>query len=396
MQLVRGIRMRGVSTPPSTAPSPKGKSQEGTAIGLEWFSTVRAMTFSSLPTPSALRSVGVLVETAPALDPEPILIDVLAYQLTGAFRDAIAHGGVVLLYGQHDVQADAVHEPKGGHAGAREDLPHGVDVFGRRDTFLDHHQALALDRGPDAVENEPVALAAHPEGHQPVVGELLHERFDDPLLGLAARHQFDSVELGRLLIVCVQHALGMLDLADHLAGGDGGGVAAQDRVGLGQPVQLAEDLGLDVDSLWHCLDHHPCAGDNLLQVVVELDTSAPVGVQSEHPLGLGDVLFYVLSGCLALLLREVEDVHFAAATHVHRGDPAPERPRPVDHDRALINISRRVVGHDIAPPRRVARFKILEYRLAYELPGALEVQPQRLLERDPKELKTLQLPSLLR
>ena len=41
-------------------------------------------------------------------------------------------------------------------------------------------------------------------------------------------------------------------------------------------------------------------------------------------------------------------------------------------------------------------FKILEYRLAYELPGALEVQPQRLLERDPEEPKTLQLPSLLR
>jgi hypothetical protein len=73
-----------------------------------------AMTFSSPPTPDALRSVGVLVETAPALDPEPILIDVLAQELTGAFRDAITHFGVVLLYSQHDVQADAVHETKGG------------------------------------------------------------------------------------------------------------------------------------------------------------------------------------------------------------------------------------------------------------------------------------------
>jgi len=42
----------------------------------------------------------------------------------------------------------------------------------------------------------------------------------------------------------------MLDLGDHLACRDRGGVAAQDRVGLGEPVQLAEDLGLDVDSLW--------------------------------------------------------------------------------------------------------------------------------------------------
>jgi hypothetical protein len=68
-------------------------------------------------------------------------------------------------------------------------------------------------------------------------------------------------------------------------------------------------------------------------------------VQSEHPLGLGDVLFYVLSGCLALLLREVEDVHVAAATHVHGGDPAPESTRAVDHDRALINISRKGKHH---------------------------------------------------
>src|SRR5688500_12899040 len=188
----------------------------------------------------------------------------------------------------------------------------------------------------------------------------------------------------------------MLDLADHLASGDGGGAAAQDRLGLGQPIQLAEDLGLDVDPLGNCIDHHPCASDNLLQVVVELDTSAPGGVQSEHPLRLGDVLFDVVAGCPALLLREVEDVHVAAARRVHRGDPASERPRAVDDHRTLIYISWRVVGHDIAPPRRVAWFNILEYRLAYELPGALEVQPQRLLERDPKELKTLQLPSLLR
>src|SRR5829696_3514271 len=358
MQLVRGIRMRGVSTPPSTAPSPKGKSQEGTAIGLEWFSTVRAMTFSSLPTPSALRSVGVLVETAPALDPEPILIDVLAYQLTGAFRDAIAHGGVVLLYGQHDVQADAVHEPKGGHAGAGEDLPHGVDVLRRRDSFLDDHQALALDRGPDAVEDEPVALAPHPEGHKPVVGDLLHEHLDDRLVGLAARHELDRVEFWWLLVVCVQHALGVLDLADHPAGGDRGGVAAQNRVGLGEPVQVAEDLGLDVNALGHCLDHHPCASDSLLQVVVEFDTPAPGGVQPEHLLRLGEVLFDVVAGRLALLRREVEDAHFAAACRVHRGDPTPESTRAVDDHRTLVYISRRDIGHHITPRRQVRNLRV--------------------------------------
>jgi hypothetical protein len=56
-----------------------------------------AMTYSSLPTPAALRSVRVLVETAPAFDAEPILTYVLAQQLTRSYRDALAHGSVVLL-----------------------------------------------------------------------------------------------------------------------------------------------------------------------------------------------------------------------------------------------------------------------------------------------------------
>src|SRR5918994_4458252 len=118
-----------------------------------------------------------VIEPSSCIDAETSLVSVFAQELTGTFWDAIAHGSVVLLDGQHDVQADAVHEPKGGHAGASEDLPHGVHVLGRRDTFLNDHQALALDRGPDAIEDEPAALSAHPEGHQPVVGDLLHKRF---------------------------------------------------------------------------------------------------------------------------------------------------------------------------------------------------------------------------
>src|SRR5829696_187261 len=154
-------------------------------------------------------SVRIVVEPSSRLDAETSLVGVIAQELTGAFWDAIAHGGVVLLDGKHHIQADAVHEPKGGHASASEDLPHGVDVLRRRNALLDDHQALALDRGPDAVEDETVALSAHPEGHQPVVGDLLHKSVDDPLVSLAARHQFDSVELRRLLVVGVQHALGM-------------------------------------------------------------------------------------------------------------------------------------------------------------------------------------------
>ena len=55
-------------------------------------------------------------------------------------------------------------------------------------------------------------------------------------------------------------------------------VAAQDRVGLGEPVQVAEDRGLEVYPLGHRLDHHPAASDSLLQVVADLDLSTPGGV----------------------------------------------------------------------------------------------------------------------
>src|ERR687890_1389651 len=124
-------------------------------------------------------SVRIVVEPSSALDPETSLVGVFAQKLTGAFRDALTHGGVVLLDGQHDIQAHAVHEPKRWHASASEDLPHGVDVLRRRNAFLDDHQALALDRGPDTVEDEPLGFPAHPERHQPVVRDLLHKRLDD-------------------------------------------------------------------------------------------------------------------------------------------------------------------------------------------------------------------------
>jgi hypothetical protein len=78
------------------------------------------------------------------------------------------------------------------------------------------------------------------------------------------------------------------------------------------------------------------------------------------------VLFDVVAGRLALLCREVEDAHVTAAARVHRGDPATESSRAVDDHRTLVYISRKRVGHDIAPPCRVAGFDVFEYRLAYE------------------------------
>jgi hypothetical protein len=44
-------------------------------------------------------SAAIVVESASALDAETPLVGVIAQELTGTFRDALAHCGVVLLYG---------------------------------------------------------------------------------------------------------------------------------------------------------------------------------------------------------------------------------------------------------------------------------------------------------
>src|SRR6185369_17423242 len=138
------------------------------------------------PRPSARCSALLVVEAAAALDPEPPLVDVFPQQPAGPFGDARANRRVVLLDRQYDIEADAIHEPERGDPGRGEDLPHLVDVLRSGHALLDHHQALALDRRPDAVEDEPVTLPAHPERHQPVPGKPLHQRGDDALVGATA------------------------------------------------------------------------------------------------------------------------------------------------------------------------------------------------------------------
>src|SRR4051812_43679650 len=104
---------------------------------------------------------------------------------------------VVLLDGQHDIEAHPVHEPEGRNAGAGEDAPHLVDVLGSRHPLFDDHQTFALYRRPDAVENEAVALAPDVEWRQAVRGECGRERIDDTRVRPAAGHQLDRVELRR-------------------------------------------------------------------------------------------------------------------------------------------------------------------------------------------------------
>jgi hypothetical protein len=68
----------------------------------------------------------------------------------------------------------------------------------------------------DAVEDEPDALAPHPERDEAILRKPLHERDEDGLVGPAARHQLDSVRLRRHQEVHVEHAFGTPDVVDHL------------------------------------------------------------------------------------------------------------------------------------------------------------------------------------
>jgi hypothetical protein len=137
----------------------------------------------------------------------------------------------------------------GGIPGAAEDLPHAVNVLGPHDALLDNHEALALDRGPNAVEDEAVALAPNVEGHEPVLRQLAHQRSDNRLVGSPVRHQLDRRQLGRLLVVRVQDPFWMLHVVDELAARKRRGVAGEDGVGIGEPVELAEDLSLQLQFL---------------------------------------------------------------------------------------------------------------------------------------------------
>jgi hypothetical protein len=123
------------------------------------------------------------------------------------------------------------------------------------------------------------------------------------------------------------------------------GVGGEYRVGLGQQVELAEDLGLEIDALGDSLDHHPGALDGARQISGHLDPADPIGMLPERLLDVGDVLLDVVLRRLALLGGHVEDAHVAPAAGVDRGDPAAERARPVDRYRALIDVVRQRVSH---------------------------------------------------
>lgn len=141
-----------------------------------------------------------------------------------------------------------------------------VHVLGRRHTLGDDHQALPLDGGPDAVEDEAVALTAHVERDESVPRQLRHQRRDDVLVGAAGGHEFHGVQVRRHLVVRVQDPLDLVNLVDQLTGRERRRIAGQDRVGGGEPVQRSEDLDLQVAFLRYRFDDQPRPVDRPRQV----------------------------------------------------------------------------------------------------------------------------------
>ena len=60
-----------------------------------------------------------------------------------------------------DVETDHVHDAERRVLGLEEEHPEAVDILGIGDAFVDHAQRFPLHRPPDAVDDEPFALAAN-------------------------------------------------------------------------------------------------------------------------------------------------------------------------------------------------------------------------------------------
>ena len=156
----------------------------------------------------------------------------------------------------------------------------------------------------------------------------------------------------------VQHGLGMFDLADQLAAWQRRGVAREDRVRLGEPIQFAEHLGLEPGVLGDRLDHHPRARHRVLQPAGNLHPPGALRAEPECLLCFTDVRLGVAAGCLALPGGYVKDAQITACSRRNGGDPAAERPAP-SIPTGRDHIGRQAMGHGELPhvwmllPRRL-------------------------------------------
>src|SRR5215213_2929046 len=116
--------------------------------------------------PGVLR-VWVRIKTASALLPEipfhQLLVQNSRRLVAGIGRNPL----IRRLDISDDVQTDHVHDPERPIWGAEEEHPESIDVGRVGVPLVDDPQRLPLHRPPDAIDDEPLAVASNGRGNEP-------------------------------------------------------------------------------------------------------------------------------------------------------------------------------------------------------------------------------------
>ena len=132
----------------------------------------------------------------------------------------------------------------------------------------------------------------------------------------------------------------MADAVDQAAGRQRRGVTGQDGVGVREAIQLGEHRLLQLEALGDGFDHHPGAGNRLLQLLGERHLASPRHLKAERLLHGVQVAFDVVASRFELICGNVVDADIGAPRCIDRCDALPERSGTVDRNVTLVHVGR--------------------------------------------------------
>ena len=234
-----------------------------------------------------------------------------------------------------DVDAGEVGHLERPHRHAELDMDL-VDLLGRR-AFEQQLGRLDLARHQHAVADEAVADAGDDRDLLDLLGEL-HRGDQHVGRGLRAAHHLEQLHhVGRREEVQAEHVLRPRGRGRDLVDVEIGGVGGEDRARLGDLVELAENLLLDLHILEHGLDDQVAIGEVLeLERRLQQPHRAFDLLGGHPPLGRGRlvILAHHAGAAVERVLRHLDDRHRdAGAEEVHR-DAAAHRAGADHADRA--------------------------------------------------------------
>ncbi len=292
-----------------------------------------------------------------------------------------------------DVDARQVAHLEGAHRHAEIDMDL-VDLL-RRGAFHQQLHRLDLARHQHAVADEAVADA---RDHRDLP-DLLRQRHDGRehvVGGLRAADDLEQLHHVRgREEVHAEHVARPRDARGDLVDVEVGGVGGEDRAGFGDPVELAEDLLLDVHALIDRLDDQVAVGQ-LGEIERRLEQPHRALDLARRDAAARGARLVVLAhrggAAVERLLRHLDDRHrHARREEVHR-DAAAHRPR-TDHADAVDRAQRDILGNavdlrclalgeeDVALRRGLDAHDQLHEALALEHHAFLIGQGQRLLDQ---------------